>query len=115
MFENLEEIEVEIRQESVKLLQYIEQRDKLERLLNYAPVMQLEKIHQALARLDKVITDTEDILEILKKKYSKTTEMVENDDKLNQMMDKIVPELLKFINEEEAEELDGTKRPLRKN
>lgn len=109
MFENLEEIEAEIRQESVKLLQYIDQRDKLERLLNYAPVMQLEKIHQALARLDKVITDTEDILEILKKKYLKTSELIVNDNKLDQMINKMVPELLKFMNEENSEKPNNKK------
>ncbi|MBX7173554.1 MAG: hypothetical protein K1X72_21480 [Pyrinomonadaceae bacterium] len=95
MNENLKEIEEQVRQESVKLLQYIERRDKVLGILKYAPVSQRENIYQAINKLDKVIEDTEDILEILKKKYLRTLEIMESDNKLAETMDKIIPDLLR--------------------
>ncbi len=97
MNENLKEIEEQVRQESVKLLQYIEQRDKVLGILKYAPISQREKIYQTINKLDKVIEDTEDILEILKKKYLRVLEIKESDSKLAETMDKIIPDLLKSL------------------
>ena len=106
MAENLEEIEVQLRQESAKLFQYIDQRDKLVGILKYAPVNQIEKIHEAIAKLDNVIENTEDIVEIIEKKRIKTLESVENDNKLEQMMESIMPDLLRSLNEYNPEKID---------
>lgn len=106
MIPTLEEIEARYRLESDKLLKFIQRGSELTEILKFATTKHIKSVRIAISRNDKLIEETEKILELLENQRVEALKLKESETKLILMMEKMKPDFLKFLAENHPEKLD---------
>ena len=112
MSEESYEMTAEYQKETAKLFEYIQRRDEMHGLLKIAKPSKIADIRKAIVRLDKLIRQTEEIMEVLVRKYHLEIEAEAEDKKLEEMYEAVKPALLAYLAEHNPEEYEKLKAEL---
>ncbi|MBX7173555.1 MAG: hypothetical protein K1X72_21485 [Pyrinomonadaceae bacterium] len=102
----LEEIEEQYIEKSAKLLELIERREGLIKILKQVSPTKTTEVRNLIADCDRLIEHTEQILELSKKQKEQLLVLQESENRLVQMTERIKPEFLKYVAENYPEKLD---------
>ncbi|MGC2235096.1 MAG: hypothetical protein WA584_02975 [Pyrinomonadaceae bacterium] len=100
------------KKESAFLLDKIRRREKLVEFLKHAKTDKIPEIRRCIAKLDKVIEQTERIMQMTIEAHALRIEMEEQDAKTLAMCDAILPELLAYLKEHNPEAYEKLKAEL---
>lgn len=102
---SLEEIDRQYREAYAILLDRIAKRDEMKSLLKIAKPAKILPLRNAVARLDKIIENIEQELDLLTEMRRRRIELDERYEKLAQDMERMKPEFLTYIAEHHPEKL----------
>ena len=112
MSEETYETTEEYQKETTKLFEYIQRRDEMHGLLKIAKPSKISALRDVIARLDNLIRQTEEIMDILARKFQLELEADREDEKLEEMYQAVKPELLEYLAEHNPEAYEKLKAEL---
>ncbi len=112
MSEEIDKIDEDYQEEAASLLERIERREEMRELLKVAAPSKIPAIRAYIAKLDKIIEETEEIMEVLVKKRRLQAELEQEYEELDKMNKAIEPELLAYLEKNNPEAYEKLKAEL---
>ncbi|MCD9187677.1 MAG: hypothetical protein LUM44_14755 [Pyrinomonadaceae bacterium] len=105
-YERLENAKKDYEEESANLLQMIEKREEMVRLLKIAKPDKIKDIQELIRGLDESIAQTEEIMESISNLIEKIEAAIKHDEKLAVTVEIIQKELIEYVKREKPEKLE---------
>lgn len=99
------ELSENYKKEAAKLVELTDKREEMKSLLKLATADKVDGVKQAIAQLDNLIEQTENILDLEYRRCVLLKEQADQYKKLDEMCDLIEPELIKYVAETNPEKL----------
>jgi hypothetical protein len=112
MSEESYETTEEYQEESAKLFELLQRRDKMRELLKIAQPDKIAEVRRVIANLDSIIKQTEEIMEMIAKTHQKELELDKEYEELDRMNKIIEPLLLAHLKEHNPEAYEKLKAEL---
>lgn len=114
-YEKLENAKKDYEEESANLLQMIEKREEIVRLLKIAKPDKIKDVQELIRDWDESIAQTEEILESISNLIQKIEAAIKHDEELAVKVEIIQKELIEYVKKEKPENLEALEAMLFEN